>query len=94
MQSFEGLRNIEGAVDDADWLLCSHEYTATNAKFTLSLGPPSPALSARVEEVRTLREGGLPTVPVGMSVERETNAFLRAGTVEEFEVVRRKKDEF
>ena len=46
----------------------------------------------REEEVNMLREKGLPTLPVRMGSEKKVNLFLRAPGVKEFEVVRRRKD--
>jgi hydroxyacylglutathione hydrolase len=55
-----------------------HEYAAANAKFALSIDPGNAALKARAEEIKLMRNDNLPTVPVRLSVEQETNPFLRA----------------
>ncbi len=62
-----------------DTLICSgHEYTASNLRFALTLEPANPALILRNEQVVVARGEGRPTVPVHLSLELETNPFLRA----------------
>ena len=63
----------------ADTIVCSgHEYTATNARFALSLEPDNPAIISRSEAIRAARENGHATVPSPLSLECRTNPFLRA----------------
>jgi hydroxyacylglutathione hydrolase len=60
-------------------LVCSgHEYTASNMAFALSLEPQHPALISRQAVIKTTRAAGQSTVPSMLSLERETNPFLRA----------------
>jgi hydroxyacylglutathione hydrolase len=60
-------------------LVCSgHEYTASNARFAMSLEPDNPALILRVAAIADAREKGQPTVPSRLSEELATNPFLRA----------------
>jgi len=90
-------------------LICSgHEYTASNAKFALTIEPANEALISRVEKIETARAQGRPTVPSLLSTERATNPFLRsdspeiqavlgmtgADPVAVFTEVRRRKDSF
>jgi len=56
---------------------CAHEYTASNARFALSVDD-SPALKARAAEVFAARARGEPTVPTTIGLENATNPFLRA----------------
>ena len=58
---------------------CGHEYTLTNARFALTVDPDNAALKARVAEVESLRQKGLPTLPTTMAAELATNPFLRPG---------------
>lgn len=61
-----------------DTLICSgHEYTASNAKFALTVDPENPALISRTEAIDAARAAGTPTVPSQLSTELETNPFLR-----------------
>ncbi|MCL4107725.1 UNVERIFIED_CONTAM: hypothetical protein GTU68_022186 [Idotea baltica] len=55
-----------------------HEYTASNAKFALTIDPHNPALQKRVQEITKARAADIPTVPSKLSDELATNPFLRA----------------
>ncbi len=60
-------------------LVCSgHEYTLANGRFAQSLEPAHPALAARMERALAARAKGLPTLPVTLAEERDTNPFLRS----------------
>jgi hydroxyacylglutathione hydrolase len=65
------------ALPDETRVYCAHEYTASNARFALSVDP-GPALKARAEAVFAARERGEPTVPTTIGLEKATNPFLRA----------------
>ncbi|WP_132985167.1 hydroxyacylglutathione hydrolase [Luteimonas terricola] len=56
---------------------CGHEYTQSNAAFARAVDPDNPALARRSEEVTTLRNDSLPTLPVTLGDERACNPFLR-----------------
>ncbi|MBS1301310.1 hydroxyacylglutathione hydrolase [Loktanella sp. SALINAS62] len=59
--------------------VCSgHEYTLTNARFASSLEPSNRAIISRLEATEKARENGHATVPSLLSLERDTNPFLRA----------------
>ena len=55
----EGLASLP----DATLMYPGHEYTAGNIAFCLAIEPNRPALVARRDEVRALREQGLPSIP-------------------------------
>ena len=55
-----------------------HEYTTANGNFALTIEPDNPALISRIRDVAAKRAGGTPTVPSLLSLELETNPFLRA----------------
>lgn len=64
-----------------DTLVCSgHEYTASNARFALTIEPDNSALISRAASVEAARAADRPTVPSRLSEELETNPFLRADT--------------
>jgi hydroxyacylglutathione hydrolase len=63
-------------------LYCAHEYTASNARFALTVEPQNAALRARAEAVGKLRAAGAPTVPSTLDEERATNPFLRAASAD------------
>lgn len=83
----------------ADWpddtQICSgHEYTASNAKFALTVEPDNTALQARARDIDIARRENRFTVPSLMSLERATNPFLRAKGSEHFAGIRARKDRF
>jgi hydroxyacylglutathione hydrolase len=94
------------ALPDDTTLYCAHEYTASNAKFALSVDPDNPALQARAAEIDKLRALGKATVPSTLSAEKAANPFLRAPALkakigmagapdwEAFAALRKMKDEF
>jgi hydroxyacylglutathione hydrolase len=57
---------------------CAHEYTASNAKFALSIDPDNAALRAYAEGVTAKRARNEPTVPTTIGAELDANPFLRA----------------
>ena len=64
-------------------IYCGHEYTLDNA-----------ALVRRVVEVAEMRERGEVTLPTTIALERATNPFMRARSVEELAARRAAKDAF
>lgn len=73
---------------------CTHEYTQSNAKFALHVEPENVALQQRAIDVDALRTKGLITLPSTIELELETNPFLRANSLEEFQSLREQKDHF
>jgi hydroxyacylglutathione hydrolase len=78
---WEGLLRLRALPDDT-LIYCGHEYTASNAKFALSVDPDNRELQARADEVTALREAGRFTIPVELGQEKRINPFLRADTKE------------
>lgn len=72
---------------------CAHEYTASNARFALSLDD-RPELRAHVEGLMRRIDAGQPTVPTTLGVERRFNPFLTAGDAAVFAERRAAKDSF
>ncbi|MBA84908.1 hydroxyacylglutathione hydrolase [Thalassobius sp. S69A] len=61
--------------------VCSgHEYTASNAKFALTVDPGNAQLISRDAAIAQARAAGQPTVPSLLSQELATNPFLRCHT--------------
>ena len=93
---------------DETRIYCAHEYTQTNARFALTVEPENQALIDRATEVDRLREGGWPTIPTTIKLEKDTNPFLRpdsaniqatlalknASVVDVFAETRKRKDNF
>ena len=91
------------ALPDETLVYCAHEYTASNARFALSVDD-SPALKTRADQVFAARQRGEPTVPTSIGAEKAANPFLRAprlkagegapSEAQAFAAVRRAKDAF
>jgi hydroxyacylglutathione hydrolase len=58
-------------------VFCTHEYTAKNIAFALTLEPNNPALIQRKADVAALRSQNKPSLPSTMALELATNPFLR-----------------
>lgn len=65
------------ALPGATRICCAHEYTEANLRFAAAVEPANPARAAREHEVRSLRDRGLPTLPVSLAQELDYNPFLR-----------------
>ena len=103
-ESMQKLRDLPG-----DTVICSgHEYTASNARFALTVDPENSDLISRIKDVEAARDAGRQTVPSTLSLEQKTNPFLRpddrslrahlgmqsAGDAEVFAEIRKRKDQF
>jgi hydroxyacylglutathione hydrolase len=99
-QMWDSLQRI-AALPATTTVYCAHEYTASNARFALSVDS-SPELLARTEAIFAARARGEPTVPTSIALERATNPFLRAPLLrpdiadpaEAFGAIRGAKDSF
>jgi hydroxyacylglutathione hydrolase len=80
-QMWTSLQRLAALPDDTT-VYCAHEYTASNARFALSVDD-APALKARAAEIFAMRERGEPTVPTSIGLEKATNPFLRAPALAE-----------
>ncbi|TFU01144.1 hydroxyacylglutathione hydrolase [Polymorphobacter arshaanensis] len=92
-QMFDSLGKLMALPDDTR-VFCAHEYTASNARFAVTVEPDNAALAARVQEITKLRAANQPTVPSTIGYERATNPFVRAATADEFAARRAGKDSF
>jgi hydroxyacylglutathione hydrolase len=106
-QFWDSLRKLR-SLPDSTYIYCGHEYTASNAKFALSIDGDNDALKARATEIEELRAEGRPTIPSLLGQEKAINPFLRADDpkiaaavgksgadpVEVFAAVRKGKDTF
>ncbi len=104
---WEGLKALR-ALPDATLIYPGHEYTASNARFALSVDPENQALKTRAAEVADLRAKNGFTVPALLGTEKLANPFLRADApalahsfglegapaAEVFAAIRRAKDTF
>ena len=90
-QMFDNMRTLEALGDDTA-IYCAHEYTLSNARFAVTVEPDNAALQQRVSDVAAARERGEATVPTTIALERATNPFMRASSVEELAARRAAKD--
>lgn len=99
-QMWTSLQRLAALPEDVT-VYCAHEYTASNARFALSVDGGA-ALKARAEQIFAARERGEWTVPTTIGLEKATNPFLRAPLLrpdiadpaEAFGAVRAAKDGF
>ncbi len=75
-------------------LYCAHEYTLSNARYAAHAEPQNQSISARLEEVKALRDRAQITLPTTVAEELGTNPFVRAPNWEEFARLRVAKDSF
>ena len=90
-QMYSNMRKLEALGDDTI-IYCAHEYTLSNGRFALTVEPDNMALVQRVAEVVDMRGRSEPTVPTTIKLERATNPFMRAQSVEELATRRTAKD--
>jgi len=75
-QMWASLQRLAGLPEETR-VYCAHEYTASNARFALSIDD-DPAVTSRTAAVFAARARGEPTVPTTIGLEKATNPFLRA----------------
>ena len=98
-QMWTSLSKLAALPDDTT-VYCAHEYTASNARFALSVDN-APQVKARADQVFAARERGEWTVPTTIGAEKAANPFLRAPELrpdlppaEAFGAIRAAKDDF
>jgi hydroxyacylglutathione hydrolase len=92
-QMFANMQAL-AALPDETHVYCAHEYTQSNGRYALVAEPDNQALIARMAEVNAARLAGEPTVPTTIALEKATNPFMRASSVEELAARRAAKDAF
>ena len=61
----------------ATQVYCGHEYTQSNARFSVKVDPGNGLLAERAKEIDAMREAGAFTLPTTIALEQATNPFLR-----------------
>jgi hydroxyacylglutathione hydrolase len=92
-QMFHNMARLSLLPDDTQ-VYCAHEYTQANGRFALVAEPENQALRDRMDEVNAARARGEATVPTTIALERATNPFMRADSVEQLAERRTAKDNF
>ena len=106
-QMFESLEKIKNLEKNTK-IYCGHEYTNNNGIFCVSIDKDNEKLKARIKDVKNKIAKKIPTLPVTLGEELETNIFLRcdnkkikgylkmnnASKLEIFKKLRNLKDQF
>lgn len=77
------------ALGERTAVYCAHEYTLSNLLFATVADPGNIDVKDAIQEVRTLREQHLPSLPSTLVREKKINPFLRCSTRSVIEAVSR-----
>lgn len=72
----------------------AHEYTLANARYARAAEPDNGTIAKRLAAVEAARAAGEATLPTTIALERATNPFMRAKSIEQFAARRAEKDAF
>ena len=75
-QMFQSLEKIKNLPKNTI-IYCGHEYTEKNGEFCVSIDKENVRLRNRIEDVKNKIQKKLPTLPIALGEEIETNIFLR-----------------
>lgn len=92
-QMFDNMQKLS-RLDGDTKVYCAHEYTQANGEYALVAEPDNQDLKDRMDTVLAARAKGEATVPTTIALERATNPFMRAGSVEQLAERRTAKDNF
>ena len=92
-QMFANMARLS-ALPDATRVYCAHEYTQSNGRYALVAEPHNSELRNRMTQVDAMRARGEPTIPTTIGLERMTNPFMRATSVQQLAERRAAKDGF
>jgi hydroxyacylglutathione hydrolase len=79
---FRSLNEVLGALDPKTRVYCGHEYTLSNLAFAASVEPGNAKVTDRLALARALRAKNEPTVGSSLSLEFDTNPFMRCKSPE------------
>ena len=91
MRMFESLKRLSALPVDT-LVFCAHEYTHDNLKFAHFAYPEKDEITTRLAECEARRTLGEATIPSTIGLERVTNPFIIASSVESFAELRTQKD--
>ena len=75
-QMFNSIEKIKKLPSDT-LIYCGHEYTEKNGQFCISIDKENIKLKNRIEDVKRKTQKKLPSLPITLGEEIETNIFLR-----------------
>jgi len=73
---FESLEKIK-SLSKNTMIYCGHEYTEKNGQFCVSIDKENVKLKDRIKNVKNRTQKKLPSLPVALGEELETNIFFR-----------------
>ncbi len=82
------------ALPDETHVYCGHDYLESNLAFALAEEPGNEAMIQRLNDIREKHLAGEAVLPSTIGMERATNPFVRARSLEEFSARRARKDRF
>jgi hydroxyacylglutathione hydrolase len=71
-------------------IYCTHEYTLDNIGFAQWVEPENKALLQRLDDSKKMRANNRATIPFTLSLEQQTNPFLRVSTLTVIERLKQK----
>lgn len=74
---WDSLQRLAGLPDDT-LIYCAHEYTLSNLQFAAAVEPNNSDVIERLHQTEKQRAQGQITLPSTMSLEKQTNPFLRS----------------
>lgn len=92
-QMFDNMQKL-AQLPDSTTVYCAHEYTQSNGRYALVAEPDNADIARRMTQVDAMRARGEATVPTTIGLERATNPFMRASSVEQLAARRVAKDSF
>ena len=92
-QMFANMRRL-AALPGETLVYAAHEYTRSNGRYALTAEPGNAAIVERMKAVDAARARDEATLPTTIALERATNPFMRAASVEELRERRAAKDAF
>lgn len=91
---YDSLIRKLGALSDDTLVYFGHEYTAQNLRFAAHVEPENQHVREKAERVDAMRARGEFTAPSTLAEERQTNPFMRSGSVDKLGELRAMKDKF
>ena len=75
-QMFKSIEKIKNLPSDT-LIYCGHEYTENNGKFAINIDDQNNMLREKIRDVAEKVKKGVPSIPVSLGDELNTNIFLR-----------------
>lgn len=76
-QMHQSLQRL-AALPEKTRVFCAHEYTLANLRFALAVEPDNADIQVRLQVVEEMRADGRITLPSSITLEKQTNPFMRS----------------